>query len=445
MSNNAIRILVVEDDTQQRELLVGILEKAEFSVHAADSCEAAIVLLKQVQVEVVFADWKLPNLTGIDLLNYIRKNQPHLGVVIATAHGTISHAVEAMQSGADDYLAKPFQRQELLLAIEKAHRAYSLRSKNKTLREALSSEQQLTDLVGVSEALKNVKTRMAKVAATDATVLVSGESGTGKELVARGIHRLSNRAQHRFVAINCGAIPSDIAEAELFGAKKGAYTGAIADKQGKLAYADNGTLFLDEIGELPLLLQAKLLRFLQEGTITALGDNNEQKLNVRIIAASHKDLSDMVKNNTFREDLYYRLNILPIHIPPLRERPEDIGLLAAFFLQQKSAQYGLTYEPLNESLIAKLAGYEWPGNVRELSNRIERFAVLKDEQELIPIDYISASDEHFTLPNDGIKLDELEQSLIAQALEKTNGNKTQAAKLLGLNYKAFLYRLEKHK
>jgi DNA-binding NtrC family response regulator len=447
IKTQAMQILLVEDDEQQRLLLKGILEKADFSVFDADSCESAILILQRQQVNIIFSDWKLPNLSGLDLLNYVRKNLPHLGFVMATAHGTINHAVEAMQAGADDYLAKPFQRQELLLSIEKAYRAYTLRSQNKSLSEALNNQQQLVDLVSVSDSMEAVKNRIGKVANSEATVLITGESGTGKELVARSIHQLSSRHQHRFVAINCGAIPQDLAEAELFGAKKGAYTGANSDKIGKLAFADNGTLFLDEIAELPLLLQAKLLRFLQEGTITPLGDNKEQQLNVRVVTATHKNIAEMVQQGEFREDLYYRLNIVPIDIPPLRNRPDDLHLLADVFYKQKCLQYDVQYEPFTKDLVDALLSYDWPGNVRELANRIERFVLLGEQSELVPNRLAQSSlakHKDFILPDEGIDIEALEKSLLAQALNKTAGNRTKAAKLVQMSYKTFLYRLEKH-
>ena len=267
-------------------------------------------------------------------MNYVRRNQPAIGFAIATAYGTISHAVEAMNAGADDYLAKPFQRQELLLCIDKIFKAKQLRAQNQQLTDALSEQQQLVDLVGSAPCMQKVYERINRVSNTDATVLITGESGTGKELAARALHQLSRRQQHGFIAVNCGAIPESLAEAELFGALKGAYTGANQDKIGKLEAAQNGTLFLDEIGELPLPLQAKMLRFLQESTVTPLGSNEERKLDVRVIAATHRNLGQMVNDGEFREDLFYRLNIVPIDMPPLRERKEDIGRLIEFFVQK---------------------------------------------------------------------------------------------------------------
>ena len=296
----AIRILLVEDDDQQRQLIDSILSGEQHHVISAASVEEAIVLLKSNTFDVVFSDWKLGQLSGIDLLNYVRKNQPQLGFAIATAYGTISHAVEAMKAGADDYLAKPFQRQALLMTIDKSFNASQLRATNNKLAEALSHQDSLVELIGNAPCMQQVFERIKRVSATNATILIYGESGTGKELAARALHNCSNRSG-KFIAINCGAIPEALAEAELFGAKKGAYTGADSDKVGKIAAADGGTLLLDEIGELPLSLQAKLLRFIQQGSITPLGSVDEQEVDVRIVAATHRNLEQMVRDGEFRE------------------------------------------------------------------------------------------------------------------------------------------------
>jgi two-component system NtrC family response regulator len=441
-----LNILLVEDDEPQRKLLTAILQNTGLQVTDVASCEEAILFLKSNTIDVIFSDWKLPTLSGLALLQYVRCHFPHLGFVMATAHGTIGHAVEAMQAGADDYLAKPFQRQELLLSIEKAARAFHLRQQNNALNDALGNQQKLIEFVGNSQALEKVQARIRKVANTDASVLISGESGTGKELAAKALHKLSSRHTFRFVAINCGAIPADIAEAELFGAKKGAYTGAHSDKQGKFSYANNGTLFLDEIAELPALLQTKLLRFLQEGTVTPLGSNDELQLNVRIVAASHQNLQQMVEKGQFREDLFYRLNIVPLEIPALRERPEDIPLLTEFFLNQCCQRYNESKVPISSQTMQAMLAYSWPGNVRELSNRVERYVLLHDESELYGDTKIrnESCEQGFLLAPEGLDFEALEASLLKQSLVLSRDNKTKAAKLLTLNYKAFLYRLDKY-
>ena len=278
--------------------------------------------------------------------------------------------------------------------------------------------------------------------------MINGESGTGKELAARALHQLSLRLNDAFVAVNCGAIPETLAEAELFGSVKGAYTGANTDKQEYLQAAQNGTLFLDEVGELPLSIQAKLLRFLQEGEITPVGTHTPAKLDVRVIAATHRDLPDMVAQGSFREDLYYRLNIVPIEMPPLRARQEDIGGLIEFFSAKFSKQYQVEKPVLSREVFKQLMNYQWPGNVRELSNRIERFILLGDEQELLnntkSRSHSTDNQQHFSLPDEGIDWEDFEKDVLSQSLEKTSGNRSAAAKLLNVNYKAFLYRLEKY-
>ncbi|MFT5542160.1 MAG: DNA-binding NtrC family response regulator [Glaciecola sp.] len=444
---NTTTLLLVEDDLQQRKLLTAILVNEGIEVVDVGSCEEAILLLKQRTFDTIFSDWKLPHFSGLELLKYVRKNHVNLGFVMATAHGTIGHAVEAMNEGADDYLAKPFQRQELLLCISKVTKSARLKQQNQLLSEALGKQQQLVEFVGTSKQMQDVHKLISRIANTDVTVLINGESGTGKELAARALHRLSDRQSQRFVAINCGAIPSELAEAEFFGAKKGAFTGSHQDKIGKFEAADNGTLFLDEIGELPLALQAKLLRFLQEGTITPLGDTAEKKLNVRVLAATHRDLVDMVKIGDFREDLFYRLNIVPITIPPLRSRSEDIILLADFFLQHRAKQYGVELPVLSQDVREGLLSYAWPGNVRELSNKMERFVLLADELELLSgLENLRTTPNRaeFQLPDNGVNWDEFEKQCLSEALTRHAGNKTKSAKFLQMSYKAFLYRLEKY-
>lgn len=449
MHDTAINVLVVEDDNEQRQLVCDMLVANNFQVHSANSVEQAILLLKEVPVDVVFSDWKLGTLTGLDLLNYVRRNLPELGFVIATAYGTISHAVEALQKGSDDYLPKPFQRQPLLLTIEKAYKAMELRQQNSQLTAQLSEQKQLVGLVGKAPCMQKVYQRIDKVSATNATVLILGESGTGKELAARALHEKSHRANEKFVAINCGAIAESIAEAELFGAEKGAYTGADKMKLGKFEAANGGTIFLDEIGELPLTLQAHLLRFLQEGTITRLGGHDDIKLDVRVIAATHRDLQSKVNDGEFREDLFYRLNVVPINMPALRERQEDIPLLAEHFLQTHAKQHGCEPLKLNEQTYRNLLDYHWPGNVRELSNRLERYVLLNDEEELLHLVTAEATSDNLllpivTFPDEGYSWDEFEKHCLIQALEKHQRNKTKAAKYLAMSYKAFLYRLEKY-
>ncbi|AQS35632.1 response regulator with CheY-like receiver, AAA-type ATPase, and DNA-binding domains [Shewanella psychrophila] len=447
MKVERLKILVVEDEPDQRSLISQMLEANNYQITSADSVEGAIVSLKQDVPDLVFSDWKLGQLSGMDLLTYVRREHPDMGFIIATAYGTITHAVDAMQAGADDYLAKPYQRQSLLLAIEKVAKSLVLKKQNRRLTSELSQQQELVGIVGKAPCMQKVYSRVQRVSATDATVLIGGESGTGKELAARALYQLSQRKHKPFIAINCGSIPESLAESELFGAEKGAYTGATSLKIGKLEAANGGTIFLDEIGELPLLQQTNLLRFLQEGLISRLGQNGEIKLDVRVIAATHRDLKFEVEEGRFREDLYYRLNVVPIHMPPLRERQEDIGRLVEHFLKLHSGQYKMEQAKLSANTLKQLLDHPWPGNVRELSNRIERFVLLGDEEEML--EELSSQPKplntsQFSLPEEGIEWEVFEKDCLEQAMNKHQGNRTKAAKFLGLSYKAFLYRLEKY-
>jgi len=442
-------ILLVEDDQAQNTLISAMLSAASYQVYSAFSVEDAIVTLKKhADIELIFTDWKLGNLSGMDLIKYARAQQKHIGIVVATAYGSIEHAVEAIELGADDYLSKPFQRQELLLALAKANKANQLRLANQQLSSQISEQNQLVDIIGHAPCMQKVFQRIERVSATSATVLISGESGTGKELAARALHQLSNRSKQAFIAINCGAIPENLAESELFGALKGAYTGATQDKLGKFAAANKGTIFLDEVAELSLNVQTKLLRLLQEGVVTPVGDTKEHNIDVRVLAASHKNLQQMVQDGLFREDLYYRLNVVPLHMPPLRERQEDIPRLIEHFLKRFSQQYGIEAPQLSSKLLKHLLNFNWPGNVRQLSNTLEQFVLLQDEAELkenlTNTSNSTQTDALFTLPSEGLNWDEFERDCLQQALNREGGNKTQAAKLLGISYKQFLYRLEKH-
>ena len=444
-----IAILVVEDDSDQRELITNLLAAEQYQVQSADSVESAILLIQQHAFDVIFSDWNLGGLSGLDLLNYVKKNHAHIGFAIATAYSTVSHAVEAIQQGADDYLAKPFQRQTLLLTIDKVFKAGQLKKQNQTLSQQLNEQNQLSNIIGRAPCMQKVYQRINRVSATDATVLILGESGTGKELCARSLHQMSSRNNKPFIAINCGAVPESLAEAELFGAEKGAFTGANTTRVGKFEAAHGGTLFLDEIGELPLSLQPKLLRLLQESTVTRLGSHDEIKLDVRIIAATHKNLEKLVQTGDFREDLFYRLNIIPITMPALRERQEDIPQLIEYFIALHSKRHNCPAPVLNQQSYRALLDHYWPGNVRELSNRVERFVLLDDEQELIN----NLNNDHhtnannnidFTLPSSGLNWQAFECQCLADALKQNEGNKTKAAAFMQMSYKAFLYRLEKY-
>ncbi len=444
-------ILLVEDERDQREIIADILEANHHTVVQCDSVESAIIRLKtDIELnrlpDVVFSDWKLGALTGINLLDFVRNKQLPVGFVVATAYGSVQHAVEAIEKGADDYLSKPFQSQELLLAISKAQTSKQLKQDKQKLESQLSEQRELVDLVGNAPCMQAVYERIKRVSRTTATVLINGESGTGKELAARALHQLSDRSNQAFIAINCGAIPETLAEAELFGAEKGAFTGATETKIGKIEAAHQGTLFLDEIGELPPLLQTKLLRFLQEGVITRLGSHDEIQIDARVIAATHVNLQQAIIDKEFREDLFYRLNVVPLQMPPLRERKEDIPNLVDHFIKRFESQYQIKAPEIDTATKRQLYDYQWPGNVRELSNKLERFVLLGDQIEFehSGLNKVSIqSGTSFVLPETGIKWEEFERDVLRQALTLTNNNKSNAAKLLGLNYKQFLYRLEK--
>ena len=444
------RILVVEDDKDQRELVAGILGRQGHRVEEAEGVVEGLRLLEQRPVDLILSDLKLGDEDGMDLLREVRERGLRCGFVMMTAHGSISHAVQAVRAGADDYLEKPFQREALMLSVERTLRRRELEDENRRLSEALDERQKLVDLVGSAPSMQQVFRRLEKVAGTDATVLVTGESGTGKELAARALHALSRRAEGPFVAVNCPAIPEGLIEAEFFGAEKGAYTGADSAREGRFEAAHGGTLFLDEIAELPAALQPKLLRVLQEGRVTRVGSSRETEVDVRIVAATNRDLSVEVAAGRFREDLFYRLNVVSVKMPALRERREDVPALVEHFRERACRRHGVRVEPFPPALMKRLVDHAWPGNVRELSNVVERLVLLAEDDHVAAEDLPdelagrAAGDGGFELPPGGMSWEEHERSCLAQALELAGGNRARAARLLGLPYKAFLYRLEKH-
>ena len=445
-----IRILVVEDEASQRKLVSEILRGNGYLVESVEAQDEAELLLARQGFDLVLSDWKLKRGDGSSLLAHVRQCYVQIGFVMVTAYGSIAHAVEAVQAGADDYLAKPFERQALLLAVERSLRSRQLLEENQKLKEDLGERERLVDLVGKAQSMQKLYRRIEKIAGTEATVLLQGESGTGKELVARAIHQLSRRSDQAFIAVNCGAIPEGLMESEFLGAEKGAYTGAHSNRIGKFEAAKEGTLFLDEIGELPLAIQPKLLRALQEGQITRVGGNREIATDVRIITASNRDLAAEVAAGRFRQDLFYRLNVVPIELPPLRQRREDIPGLIDHFAQRTRRVHGIAALSMPKSVMRRLIDHSWPGNVRELGNVVERLILLSDEGRIsgddLPLEMLQANSavQTFQLPAEGLHWETLERSILQQALEMANDNRVQAAKLLGLSYKAFLYRIEKH-
>tara|TARA_R110002072_G_scaffold109564_3_gene236985 strand:+ start:5933 stop:7297 length:1365 start_codon:yes stop_codon:yes gene_type:complete len=443
-------VLLVEDEHAQRNLLAGILRAEGYRVIEAGSAEDALERLSEGPVDLVLSDWKLPGMDGMELFRIVHDRAPDTAFVIVTAYGTIARAVEAVQSGADDYLAKPFERQALLMSVERTLRSRKLVHENRRLSEALVERDSLVDLVGRAPGMQRLYRQLEKVGPTDATVMVSGESGTGKELAARALHALSERSNGPFVAVNCAAIPAGLMESEFFGSVRGAFTGADRTRDGRFVAAHGGTLFLDEVAELPQELQPKLLRALQERRVTPVGGSEEVEFDARIVAATNRDLPADVREGRFREDLYYRLAVVPITTPPLRDRREDVPMLIEHFADAAARRHDRDRPRMTSALTRRLLDHAWPGNVRELANVIERIVLLAEggtaTPDDLPEDLAVQQDGPgaFRLDPGGISWEEHEREALRQALEMARGNRTQAAKLLDMPYKAFLYRLDKH-
>jgi DNA-binding NtrC family response regulator len=429
------RVLVVEDEEKLRRVIQLQLAGSGYDVDQAGTAEAGLQLAPAA--DLVLTDLKLPGLSGLDLLAALRRQNAQVPVIVMTAFGSVETAVEAMKAGAQDFLLKPFALDHLMTVVEKALEVSALRVENRTLREALDRRYRFDAIIGRSAAMREIFSTIERVAPSRATVLLCGESGTGKDLIARAIHHHSPRKDRPFVKINCTALPENLMESELFGYEKGAFTGASQTKPGKFEQADTGTVMLDEIGDVPPAIQVKLLRVLQEREFERLGSNKTRTIDVRVIAATNADLRAALEQGRFREDLYYRLNVVPINIPPLRERREDIPDLVARFT-------GLEIEVTPEAM-QKLAAYPWPGNVRELENVIERSLLLRAGPKLeaadIRLEAPKSAKAADTFLPDGLTLEQYEQSLIKEALRRASGNKSQAARLLGLTRNAFRYRL----
>lgn len=450
MNNSDICILLVEDEAEQRLLIKSALESDGYKIIDCESAELAVAELDNKNFKIIISDWKLPGMSGEELLEVVKERSPQSGFILITAHSDASHAISIIRAGADDYLAKPFEKRSLLFAVSKLLYTQRIEAENTQLKSDVKHRGQLIEMIGQSSAMNRLYQRIEKAAPTTATVMITGESGTGKELAARAIHQLSTRKENTFLPVNCAAIPESLAEAELFGAEKGAYTGSNKTRIGKFEAANNGTIFLDEIGELPLVLQSKLLRFLQEGKITRVGSNDEIALNVRVVTATNRDLEEEVANQNFREDLYYRLNVIPVTIPPLRHRQDDLVPLINHFTKQFCDVHSVAQKNISTAAMKALLAYGWPGNVRQLRNALERLVLLSMEQT-IQLDDVndlglnnSKDSDAYSLPSGGIDWENHEKDCLLQALGHCNNNRTQAAKLLNLGYKAFLYRLEKY-
>ena len=441
------RILVVEDEDKLRRVLQLHLESAGFEVDGAPSAEQALPLA--TLANLIVTDLRLPGTDGLQFIQQLQARGIPAAVIVMTAHGSIENAVEAMKLGAADFLQKPFSLDHLTTLVQKVMAVQSLRAENVRLREQLDQRYQFDNIIGRSPAMREIFHTVERVAPTRATVLLAGESGVGKDMIARAIHQHSPRKNHAFVKINCTALPENLMESELFGYEKGAFTGASTSKPGKFEQADQGTAFLDEIGDVPGNIQVKLLRVLQERQFERLGSNVTRKVDVRVIAATNVDLRAALEEGRFREDLYYRLNVVPISIPPLRERKEDIPFLAMHFVQKLSKELGSVARELSPAAIDRLLAHPWPGNVRELENTIERSLVLGSGEVLQPAEIRveaprnshAVSSAQAPLLPEGETLEHWEQMMIREALRRANGNKSQAARMLGLTRNALRYRL----
>jgi DNA-binding NtrC family response regulator len=442
-------ILIVEDEARMRRLLELDLSEAGYQTFSSADAEKGLDLLRREQIDLVLTDLKLPGQGGLEFLQAAKRLNGALPVVVMTAYGSVETAVEAMKAGASDYVLKPFALAEMRLVVQKELDVRHLREENRNLREALGRQYNHPNIVARSPKMQEVLALVERVAATPSTVLIGGESGVGKDLIAHLIHQRSSRSSGPFVKINSTAIPENLLESELFGYEKGAFTGATASKPGKFELADKGTLFLDEIGDVPPATQVKLLRVLQEREFERLGGTRTIKVDVRLIAATNRDLRAALEQGTFREDLYYRLNVVPIDIPPLREHKEDIPDLANLFLLRLGQQSQKKLEGIKPEALRKLMDFHWPGNVRELENIVERACALAPgpfiEASDIQIDHVAGRNHSGQSPllPEGKTLDQWEDELIREAYRRANGNKSEAARMLGLSRNALRYRLEK--
>ncbi|MFO0591451.1 MAG: sigma-54 dependent transcriptional regulator [Polyangiaceae bacterium] len=445
------RILVVDDEENLRILVRTILRREGMEVEVASSGEQALALVETFGPDVILTDVRMPRMGGLDLLTTLKAKGNDAVVIVMSAYGNVDLAIEAMKAGAYDYLQKPFKPEELVLVLRKAEERESLRRENRALRQEMRQKDMFEDILAKSAEMQAIFKTISKVADFKTTALVMGESGVGKELVARAIHKRSSRRGGPFCAVNCGAIPETLLESELFGHKRGAFTDASSDRIGLFEQASGGTLFLDEIGELPQKLQVKLLRVLQEETVKKLGDTKDTKVDVRIIAATHRDLHAETKAGRFREDLFYRINVLQIVIPPLRDRKEDIPILLDHFVARNNARFGTAIRGFEPEAKRILLDYGWPGNVRELENTVERAMVLAERDTI----FVEDLPERLREARDPVKMQLMsgelsikktariiEEILIRRALQKTGGNRTRAAEVLEISHRALLYKIK---
>ncbi|HSF40574.1 MAG TPA: sigma-54 dependent transcriptional regulator, partial [Thermoanaerobaculia bacterium] len=447
-------LLIVDDEASLLDFLSLLFQSESYAVETARSVEEARKSLERSSYDLVLCDILMPDGNGLDLLKEIKANGNHTAVIMMTAYTSTKSAIEAMKLGATDYVSKPFDVDELKIVAQKALERAELADENVYLRRELEQKYTFNNIIGKSSRMQAIFSLIERIARTTSTVLVHGESGTGKELIARAIHFASSRASRRFLSINCGALPENLLESELFGHERGAFTGAVRDKKGLFQEADRGTIFLDEIGEMTPSMQVKLLRAIQEKIVRKVGGNEEEPVDVRIIAATNQDLEARIQSGDFREDLYYRINVLPIHLPPLRQRREDIPLLVEFFLQKYCREMDLPPRQISIEAIQMLESYDWPGNVRELENVIERALALSHSETIttrdLPVHLLTNRRTHpdlIQLPDEGLDLEayleDIRAQLMVQALERTSGVQTQAAELLGMSFRSFRYYAKK--
>ena len=444
-------VLLIDDDESLRRVVEYNLREDGYRVLTAVDGTSGLQAFQAESVDLVLTDVRMPEMDGLDLLTRVKAMQPDLPVLVLTAHGTINSAVEAMKLGASDYLTKPFNRDQLKAAVRKALEVAALTTENRYLRQVVADRFSFANMIAGSRAMRAVSDTAGRVAQSDTTVLLEGESGTGKELLAKAIHFHSARARAPFVTINCGAIPEQLLESELFGHRRGSFTGAVSDKQGKFEAANRGTIFLDEIGELPTLLQVKILRVLQEREIDKVGETRPIKVDVRVIAATNRDLEKMIADGTFRDDLYYRLAVVSIRVPPLRERSDDIPLLVDHFLGKHAERLSRERPSVEKAVYSAFNLYAWPGNIRELENVVERALVL-DKDGVLALDDLPerlrtreqrVANLRMELPDEGVSLEDVERELLLAALHKHNWNQTRAAAFLNITRSTLLYRMQK--
>ena len=448
-----VKILIIDDEKSILDLLSVVFKKEGYSVETSLSAKTALELIDKEEFDLILTDIKLPQMSGMKILKYVKEKYPAMPVVMITAYGTIKQAIEALKMGAMDYIVKPFNMEELKIIVAQGLENRRIQQENVLLKKDLEEKYGMNNMVGKSKKMLEVYNLIEKIAVTDSTVLISGESGTGKEIAARAIHFHSRRRERPFVSINCGALPENLLESELFGHVKGSFTGAIANKKGMFETAEKGTLFLDEVGEMSPWTQVKLLRTLQDRKVRRVGGTDEFPIDVRIIGATNQDLKKRIEEGKFREDLFYRLNVISLELPPLRNRKEDIPLLVSHFLSKYCDKMGRNMKRMAPRVMKVFESYSWPGNVRELENSIERIIAIEERETItessLPEELISPQREqdrsYEVKPGFDLNttLDDISRNFVQQALQRTNGNLKETATLLGINYRSLRYLIEK--